>query len=115
MTSSNLVGCKTGRSEGARVLRNLAGVNAELAIGIRDADAVAQQAAGCYELAPSIRLRGRIATIARNRLADVEARRMRFSPPCWRAAASPTRAKDDWAIGPSNEAGVGWRLHNEYD
>ena len=51
MTSSNLVGCTTGRSAGFVALENAAGIDADLTIRIRKAGAVAHQPAGFGELA----------------------------------------------------------------
>ena len=54
MTSSNRVGCVTGKVGGLGTLENAARVNAGLMIGVADTGAVAHQAAVRDELAPLI-------------------------------------------------------------
>jgi hypothetical protein len=54
MTSSNFVGWRTGRSAGLAPLRTTADVHSGLAIGIRNAGAIAHQAADGGELAPLV-------------------------------------------------------------
>ena len=50
MTSSNVVGCSTGKSAGLAPLRNLASVNAGPVISICKIWSIADQAARCGEL-----------------------------------------------------------------
>src|SRR5215204_3248692 len=49
--SSTFVDCTTGRSAGFSPLRIRPGVDADLTVGVRKAASVANQAAGCGELA----------------------------------------------------------------
>ena len=51
MTSSNLVGLLDRQIGRLRALENATGIDADLAIGVRDAGSVAHQAAGCCERA----------------------------------------------------------------
>ena len=69
MTSSNLVGCITGRSAGFYALENLGRCRRRLwRYCVNNAGAVAHQAAGCGELAPIIDRRHRMARRQRDEL-----------------------------------------------
>ena len=67
ITSSNLVGCSTGRSAGG-ALEDLSGVNSDLAKDSGEAASVADQAAGRGELAPRVDRRNGMACRQRHEL-----------------------------------------------